>query len=469
MGEASQTSDDLHRQRVHALAMRLPLSLNPDVIGVKIGEDRSGDGVTSYAVVHASDLIVADRKGRMLLIGRKAPPLGLAPIGEMLETKPDGRPETALEAAIRGAREEASLELPADSQPIIIRDRAISAAAIRRVRDDPNPDFVKKYGLHPGDYFSVTTAVSCALVDDLDALALAPASDARKLVLVRYDPASQTLWESARIGPDGRREEVEGGRPLSEQDFAIADIHRAVLLAGSRLAKDAPSSGRPVGDTRCSVYGVQFEDAAAINAFFAALYEAEAMAAPGASRNQLAARLGLLARTRIVGLFKHIDTAFVVLCGLSPILKRLPFGVSDPGRDRLFDYHGYVAKDSDGRIAAVAAFERNPDPRMIVNGQPRGADNARIEASLWVLPKALRVSQGIPSDFTSALGRTLGAVARSLGYRTVEVVISRENRPSRLLAASLGLVLTDRLKRDPAVGERVVYEAELGAGETPPP
>jgi hypothetical protein len=222
----TQAEDIAHRAHMHQLAQQFPLTLDPDAIVHTVGDE---DG-TVYKMVHAADMILADRKGRFLLIRRSFPPgeKKLAPAGEMLEINADGSVETTLQAAYRGALEEMNVVLPETVSMHLVRPRTIAEKAIRRVA--PIPEFMAKYDMKEGDYCSVTTAFYCAVVDDIDHYDYKPSSDARSLQFVQFNPNTGRLHldnvAGAMVGPD---------------DFAIADLYSAVMTARAVLATVEPA------------------------------------------------------------------------------------------------------------------------------------------------------------------------------------------------------------------------------------
>ncbi|MGE3769482.1 MAG: hypothetical protein AB7G06_00830 [Bdellovibrionales bacterium] len=256
--------DAAHKARAFEWASTFPLRQDPYDFVEYMGEHCEVSpatgikGVTVYKVVHAADLIVADRKGRMLLINRGFPPLGLATIGELMQLHEDGSGamETTKEAAIRGAKEEANVIVPPDAPTVLMRHRSVAKAAIRRVR--PDPEFMAKHGMKEGDYFMVSTAFYCLVVDDLDAFDYKPRSDARGLRVVQFKPETggMHIIKAIECGKNSgtlHSVDFDNAPPLVAADFAIPDLFDAMMMAQRKLAETIPAfadvaPGQPADD-----------------------------------------------------------------------------------------------------------------------------------------------------------------------------------------------------------------------------
>jgi len=226
--EYTKEEDIAHRQRMHALAMAFPLQNQPDNVDEKVGEYEENGHVTVYKMLHAADLVVADRKGCMMLIHRNFPPLGLAPAGGMMDRRADGTIETVREAALREANEEMGIVVGDDAVFLEVRPRSIAEKAIRRVA--PIAEFMEAYDLKEGDYCSVTTVINCLLVDDIDAYKFKARSDARSLQLVAFNPQTRHL----------HLDSVDGAI-VTHESFAIPDLYNGVMDVCVALASSVPA------------------------------------------------------------------------------------------------------------------------------------------------------------------------------------------------------------------------------------
>lgn len=173
---------DAERAEVVRRAMALGIVGTPDVCMHPLGMLTRADGSELAAhVVHAVDIVVTDGT-HLVTITRKHPPgVGLPALpGGILDPKADGTAETAVEAAIREAREEVGIVL--------------SGGRLMGVRNFDRPYDVRlawwdlpAYGIGKDEAFLVSSQPVRFDVPDLTALALHAGDDAlsARLVLLK--------------------------------------------------------------------------------------------------------------------------------------------------------------------------------------------------------------------------------------------------------------------------------------------